>query len=122
MAESIDMFFVDVSSAALALGDRTMTDTVASTAAWPGAAIGYGAAVAVAQDTAPGTPETSATTDVIATGGYMTSSQGSHWSVDFPYGLTPTSVDVSLAFVSTHGGGDAFYGYDLVSSSLHRLL
>jgi hypothetical protein len=122
MAGSIDMFFVDVSSAALALGDQTMTDTVASTAAWPGAAIGYGAAVAVAQDTAPGTPETSATTDAIATGGYMTSSQGSHWSIDFPYGPTPTSVDVSLTFVSTHGVGGALSGYDLVSSSLHGLL
>jgi hypothetical protein len=119
MAGSIDMFFVDVSSAALALGDQTMTDTVTSTAAWPGAAIGYGVAVAVAQDTAPGTPETSATTDAIATGGYMTSSQGSHWSVDFPYGPTPTSVDVSLTFVSTHGGGYALSGYDLVGSSLH---
>jgi hypothetical protein len=118
MAGSIDMFFVDVSSAALALGDHTMTDTLASTAAWPGGAIGFAAAVAVAQDTAPGTPETSATTDVIATGGYMTSSHGSHWSVDFPYGPTPTSVDVSLTFVATHGGG-AFSGYDLVSSSLH---
>jgi hypothetical protein len=122
MAGSIDMFFVDVSSAALALGGQTMTDTVTSTAAWPGAAIGYGAAVAVAQDTAPGTPVTSATTDAIATGGYMTSSQGSHWSVDFPYGPTPTSVDVSLTFVATHGVGDALSGYDLVSSSLHGLL
>jgi hypothetical protein len=122
MAGSIDMFFVDVSSAALALGDRTMTDTVASTAAWPGGAIGFAAAVAVAQDTAPGTPETSATTDVIATGGSMTSSQGSHWSIDFPYGPTPTSVEVSLTFVATHGGGDVFSGYDLVSSSLHGLL
>ena len=105
MAGSIDKFLVEVSSTALALGDRTMTDTTASTAAWPGGAIGFAAAVAVAQDTAPGTPETSATTDVIATGGYTTSSQGMHWSVDFPYGPTPTSVDVSLTFVSTHGGG-----------------
>ena len=104
MAGSIDKFLVEVSSTALALGDRTMTDTTATTAAWPGGAIGFVAAVAVAQDTAPGTPETSATTDVIATGGSMTSSS-SHWSVDFPYGPTPTSVDVSLTFVSTHGGG-----------------
>jgi hypothetical protein len=75
MAGSSNMFLVDVSSAALALGDQTMTDTAASTAAWPGAAMGFAAAVAVAQDNAPGTPETIATTDVIATGGYMTSSQ-----------------------------------------------
>jgi hypothetical protein len=122
MAGSINTFLVDVSSTALALGDRTLTDTAASTAAWPGGAIGYAAAVAVAQDTAPGTPETSATTDAIATGGYMTSSQGSHWSVDVPYGPTPTSVDVSLTFVSTHGGGYALSGYDLVGSSLHGLL
>ena len=100
MAGSINMFLAEVSSAALALGDRTITDTVAGTAVLPGAAIGYGAAVAVAQDTAPGTPETSATTDVIATGGYMMSSQGSQLSVEFPYGPTPTSVDVSLTFVS----------------------
>lgn len=110
MAGSINMFLVEVSSAALALGDRTMTDTATNNAAWPGAAIGYAAAVAVAQDIAPGTPETSATTDVIATGGNMTSSQGMHWSVEFPYGPTPTSVDVSLTFVSTHGGGYALLG------------
>jgi hypothetical protein len=122
MAGSINMFLVEGSSAALALGDQTMTDTAASTAAWPGGAIGFAAAVAVAQDTAPGTPETSAATDVIATGGYMTSSHGSHWSVDVPYGPTPTAVDVSLTFVSTHGGGYAFSGYDLVGSSLHGLL
>jgi hypothetical protein len=121
MAGSINTFLVDVSSAALALGDRTMTDTTVTTAAWPGAAIGFAAAVAVAQDTAPGTPETSATTDVTATGGSMTSSS-SHWSVDFPYGPTPTSVDVSLTSVSVHGVGDAFSGYDLVSSALHGLL
>jgi hypothetical protein len=120
MAGSIDTFLVELSSTALALGDRTMTDTTASTAAWPGGAIGFAAAVAVAQDTAPGTPETSATTDVIATGS-MTSSS-SHWSVDFPYGPTPTSVDVALTSVSIHGGGDAFSGYNLVSSSLHGLL
>jgi hypothetical protein len=122
MAGSIDMFFVDVSSAALALGDRTMTDTVASTAAWPGGAIGYAAAIAVAQDTAPGTPETSAATDVIATGGYMTSSQGSHWSIDVPYGPTPISADVSLTSVSSYGGGYALSGYDLVSPSPYGLL
>ena len=103
MAGSIsNMFLVDVSSAALALGDRTVTDTATSTAAWPGAAVGGAVAVAVAQDTAPGIPETSATTDGIATGGNITSSQDSHFSVDFPYGPTPTSVDVSLTFVSSH--------------------
>ena len=102
MAGSLNnMFLVDVSSAALALGDRTITDTVTSTAAWPGAAIGFAAAVAVAQDTAPGTPETGATTDGIATGGDMTTLQSSHWSVDVPFGPTPTSVDVSLEFVSS---------------------
>jgi hypothetical protein len=122
MAGSINMFLAEVTSTALALGDQTMTDTAASTAVWPGAAIGYAAAVAVAQDTAPGTPHTSATTDGIATGGDMTSSHASHWSVDFPFGPTPTSVDVSVTFVSTHGGGYAFSGYDLVSSSLHGLL
>ena len=122
MAGSTNMFLAEVSSAALALGDRTMTDTAAGTAVWPGAAIGYAAAVAVVQDTAPGTPETSATTDVIATGGYTTSSQGMHWSVDFPYGPTPTSVDVSLTWVAVHGGGDPLSGYDLVSSSLHGLI
>jgi hypothetical protein len=103
MAGSINnMSLVDVSSAAVALGDRTVTYTAAGTAAWPAAAIGYAAAVAVAQDTAPGTPGTSATTDAIATGGDMTTSQSSHWSVDVPFGPTPTSADVSLTFVSTH--------------------
>ena len=103
MAGSIsNTFLVDVSSAALALGDRTVTDTATATAAWPSAAIGVALAVAVGQDTAPGTPQTSATTDGIATGGDMTTSQSSHLSFDFPFGPTPTSADVSLTFVSTH--------------------
>src|SRR5262245_22858077 len=121
MAGSSNMFLVNASSAALALGDQTMTDTAASTAAWPGAAIGFAAAVAVAQDAAPGTPETSATTDVTATGGNTTSSHSSHWSVDVPFGPTPISVDVSLMWVSTHGG-NALSAHDLVDSSLHGLL
>ena len=103
MAGSIsNTFLVDVSSAALALGDRTVTDTVTATAAWPSAAIGFAAAVAVAQDTAPGTPETSAATGGIVTGGDMTTLESSHWSVDVPFGPTTTSVDVSLTFVSSH--------------------
>ena len=122
MAGSIDKFLVEVSSTALALGDRTITDTTASTAAWPGGAIGFAAAVAVAQDTAPGTPETSATTDGIVTGGYTTSSHASHLSFDFPYGPTPVSVDVSLTSLSAYGGGYALSGYGLPSPSLHGLL
>ena len=103
MAGSLNnTFLVNVSSAALALGDRTVTDTVTATAAWPTAAIGFAAAVAVAQDTTPGTPETSATTGGIVTGGDMTTSENSHWSIDVPFGPITTSVDVSLTFVSSH--------------------
>jgi hypothetical protein len=116
MSESIDMFLAEVTGTALAMGDHTMTDTAAGTAAWPGGAIGYAAAVAVAQDTAPDTPYTSATTGGIATAGDMTSSHGTHWSFDFPLGPTPTSVDVSVTFFSTHGD------YGLMSPSLHGLL
>jgi hypothetical protein len=121
MSGSTNAFFAEATAVALAMGDQTATYTATGTAALPNAAIAYGAAVSVAQDHAPDTPQTSAATDAIATGGYMTSSQGSHWSVDFPYGSTPTSVDVSFTFVATQGGGYAFSGYDLVGSSLHGL-
>src|SRR5258706_15149290 len=107
MAGSIDTFLVELSSTALALGDRTMTDTTASTAAWPGGAIGFAAAVAVAQGTAPGPPETSATTDVIATGGSIASFNRPRW-VCFPYGPAPPPVDGSLTSVSIPGRRAAF--------------
>ena len=52
--------------------------------------IGYAVAIAVAQDTSPGTPHTSVTTDGLVSGGYITSSHTGHVSVDFPYGRTPS--------------------------------
>ncbi len=122
MSETIDTFFAGVASTALALGDRTVTNTATSTAVLPGAAIGFATAVSVAQDTGSGTPYTSATTDGIVTGGYTTSSHASHLSFDFPYGPTPVSVDVSLTSLSTHGGGYVLSGYGLLSPSLHGLL
>jgi hypothetical protein len=122
MSGGINAYYAEVTGSALALGDETATDTAAVTAVWPGTAIGYAAAVAVAQDTAPDTPYTIATTDGIATGGYMTRSSAFHWSVDIPFGPTPTSVEVSVTFVSTYGGGSALSEYyGLVSPSLDGL-
>ena len=122
MSGDINTYFAEVTGTALALGDETVADTAAVTAAWPGTAIGFAAAVAVAQDTAPDTPYTIATTDGIATGGYMTRSHTTHWSVDVAFGPTHTSVEVSMTFVSTHGGGSALSEYyGLLSPSLDGL-
>jgi hypothetical protein len=114
----INAYSADVIALALALGDTTATDTGTFTAAWPGTAKGYAVAIAAAQDIAPDIPHTIAITDGIATGGYMTASQTTHWSVDIPFGPTLTSVEVSVTYVLTHGGASAFSEYyGLVSSS-----
>jgi hypothetical protein len=122
MSGSINTFFAGVTGTAQALGDLTATNAVTKAAVLPGAAIGYAAAIAVAQDTAPGTPHTSAMTDGLVAGGYITNSHSVHMSVDFLYGPTPASVDVFVTSLSTHGGGDNFLsGYSLASPSVHGL-
>jgi hypothetical protein len=121
MSGNINTFFAGTTSNALAMGGQTATSTAGTTAAWPGLSAAYAAAVAVAQNNAPVMPHTSADTDATATGGYITSSNSVHWSVDFPYGPTPVSVDVSISTVSSYGGGDALSGYGLQSPSLHGL-
>ena len=114
----INAYSADVIALALALGDETATDTATFTAAWPGAAKGYAVAVAAAQDTAPDIPLTIAITDGIATGGYITTSHTTHWSLDIPFGPTLTSVEVAQTYVSTYGGASAFSEYyGVVSSS-----
>jgi hypothetical protein len=122
MSGNINTFFAGMNGAAQAMGDLTATDTATRTLAAPGVAIGFATAVAVAQDTTPATPHTSATTDGFATGGPITSSYTSHWSVDFLLGPTPVSVDVSVTSISTHGGSDFLSGYGLASPSVHGLL
>jgi hypothetical protein len=45
-------------------------------------------------------------------------------SVDFPYGPTPVSVDVSVTTMSTHGGSDFLSDYSLsgvMGPSVHGL-
>jgi hypothetical protein len=121
MSGSNQTFFAGTTTKAFALGDHTATNTTATTAAWPGLAVGYAVAVAVAQDTAPTAPHTDATSDAIATGGYITSSHSGGLSVDYPYGPTPTSVDVSVTTTSSYGGGDALSAYGLSAPSLHGL-
>ena len=120
MSGSTNTFFAGMNSTAQAMGDLTATNAVTKTAVLPGAAIGFAAAVAVAQDTSPGVPHTSATTEGLVSGGYITSSHSGHLSVDFPYGPTPVSVDVSITTMSTHGGSDFLSG--LASPSIHGLL
>ena len=73
-------------------------------------------AVAVAQDTSPGMPHTSATTGGLVSGGSITSSHTDHVSIDFPFGPTPVSVDVSMTFIATHGGGKFLPDYSLCES------
>jgi hypothetical protein len=121
MSGSHSTFSAGLSSMALAAGSLTTTDTVAKTAAWSGAAVAYGAAVAVAQDDAPSAPYTSATTDGFASGGSITSSHTNTLSVDYPYGPTPVSVDVSVTSASSYGVGDSLSGYGVTSPSLHGL-
>jgi len=111
-----------MNSTARAIGDLTSTDTVTNTAALPGAAIGYSAAIAVAQDVSAGPLYTSATTDGVVSGGYIVSGHTGHMSVDFAYGPTPVSVDVSVTALSSHGGGgEALSDYGLSSPTLHGL-
>jgi hypothetical protein len=124
MSGSTNTFFAAMNSTAHAMGNATATNTVTTTAALPGASIGYAVAIAVAQDTSPGTPHTSATTAGLVSGGYITSSHTGHMSVDFPYGPTPVSVDVSVTATSTHGGSDFLSGYSLsglMGPSVHGL-
>src|SRR5262249_42412401 len=80
---------------------------------------------AVAEGTTAAAPYTDATTDGLAEGGYTTSSQTGHVSMDFPYGPTPVSVSVSTTIVATHGVSDFLSGYSLsglANPSVHGLL
>jgi len=124
MSESGNTLFVTVLGKADALGDLTTTNAVTNTFAGAGIAVGFAAATAVAEGTAAAAPYTNATTDGLAEGGFITSSQTSHTSMDFPYGATPVSVSVSTTFVATHGVGDFLSGYSLsglASPSVHGL-
>jgi hypothetical protein len=118
-----NMFLAEMSGAAAAMGDLTSTFAETSTLAVPGLAIGFAAAGALAQDTAPGVPQASATTIGLVAGGYITSSHTNDLSIDFPYGPSPVSLDVSMTFASTHGGGDVLSAYapEIASLSLHGL-
>ena len=123
MSGSINTFLAGANGTAHAVGDLTTTNAATATLAAPGLAIGYAAAVAVAQNTVPVVPHTSAATEVGVSGGYITSGHTSHWSVDFLMGSTPVSVDVSVTTASTHGGGDFLAGYPVAGLgwSLHGL-
>ena len=124
MSGSTSTFLAAMNSAAHAMGDLTATNTSTTTAVLPGASIGYAVAVAVSQDTSPGTPLASATTGGVVSGGYIASSHTGHMSVEFPYGPTPVSVDVSVTAMSTHGGSDFLSGYSLsgvMGPSVHGL-
>jgi hypothetical protein len=125
MSANTNTFVAGMTATAEALGDRTATDAATQTLAAPGVAIGFAAAVAVAQNTTPAAPYASATTDGFAGGGYITNSHTGHMSIDFPFGPTPVSVDVSMTFIATHGGGNFLSDYSLsgpASPSVHGLL
>ena len=125
MSESSNMLFVTMVGKADALGDLTTTNAVTMTFAGAEMAVGLAAATAVAEGTTAAAPYTDATTDGLADGGFITSSQTSHMSIDFPYGPTPASVSLSITFVTTHGVGDFLSGYSLsglASPSVHGLL
>jgi hypothetical protein len=110
MFESSNMLFVTVYGKADALGDLTATNAVTETFAGAGTVVGFAAATAVAEGTTAAAPYTDATTDGLANGGFITSSQTSDMSIDFPYGSTPVSVSLSTTFVATHGVGDFLFG------------
>ena len=114
-------FLIDMTAAAKALGDYTATYATTSTLAVPGHAIGFAAATAVAQDPAP---RTSAETTGHVTHGSIINWHALELSIDFPYGPTPVSVDMSITTLSSHGGGNVLSGYalpDLGGTSLHGL-
>ena len=125
MSGSTNTFFAAMNSTAQAMGDLTATKTATAAAVLPGASIGYAAAVAVAQDTSPGRPHTSATTDGLRERRiHHELAIPAMCRVDFPYGPTPVSVDVSVTAMSTHGGSDFLSGYSLsglMGPSLHGL-
>jgi hypothetical protein len=125
MSVGSNMLFVTVFGKADALGDLTTTNAVTKTFAGAGIAVGFAAATAVAEGTTAAAPHTDATTAGLADGGFITSSDTSHMSFDFPYGPTPVSLSVSTTFVATYGGGDFLSGYSLsglASPSVHGLL
>jgi hypothetical protein len=114
-------FLIDMNAAADALGDHTATYAATATLAVPGHAIGFAAATAVAQDPAP---RTSAETTGLVTHGYIISWHELELSIDFPYGPTQVSADISITTLSSHGGGNVLSGYalpDLGGTSLHGL-
>jgi hypothetical protein len=114
-------FLIDMTAAADALGDHTATYAATATMAVPGLAIGFAAATAVAQDPAPWT---SAETTGLVTPGYIISGHAQELSIDFPYGPTPVSVNISITTLSSHGAGNVLSGYalpDLGDVSLHGL-
>jgi hypothetical protein len=113
----------EMNAVAGALGGPTATFSSTSTLAAPSLAIGGAGAASLAYGTAHAFPHTNATTAGLVAGGDITSSYHSHLSIDFPYGPTPVSADVSMTFMSTHGAGNALGHslYDLPSPSLHGL-
>lgn len=122
MSANSNSHFAAMFATADARGDQTDVATGTTTAVFPGVSIGYAYAVAVAVDTAPDRPHTDAKTGGVVNDGFIMSSNTSHVSVDFPHGPTPVSLDVSVTFVSSHGGrGDFLSEYSLHSPSLHGL-
>jgi hypothetical protein len=98
-------FLAATTGTAHATGDLTATNVGTGALAGPGVAIGFAAAVAVAQNTGPVALHTDATTDGFVSGGYMTSSHTGQWSYNSPFDPTPVSLDASVTAMSTHGGG-----------------
>ena len=112
---------IDMSAAATAMGNVTATYATTNTLASPGLAIGFAAAVSFAQGDGE---RTSAETTSQVPGGIIMSGHTAELSIDFPYGPTPVSVDVSITSISSHGAGDVLGGYALPEHSgplLHGL-
>jgi hypothetical protein len=125
MSESGNTLFVTVLGNADALGNLTTTNAVTMTFASAGIAVGLAATTAIAEGTSAAAPYTGATTDGSAGGGFITSSQTGHMSIDFPYGPTLVSVSLSTTLVATHGVDDFLFGHSmsgLASPSVHGLL
>jgi hypothetical protein len=110
-------FLIDMTAAAKALGDYTATYATTSTLAVPGHAIGFAAATAVAQDPAP---RTSAETTGHVTHGDIISWHALELSIDFPYGPTPVSVDMSITTLSSHAAAMSFRGIRCPTSAARR--
>ena len=128
-AVTFDSFLGEMSATAEAIGDQTKASAVAEAFDTPRVAVGFAAAVSIAEGGS--SPFTSASTAGPVDGSANTNSHTDQVSIEFGLGPTPLSLDISLTVVSIHSGlpmsagGDILGGHSglgLAALPLHGLL